>query len=230
VRVSLIEGPPYEPVTLEEAKRHLRVDLDDDDAFITDAIAVARNRVEIETGRQLITAAWQLTYDGWDLADQGWWTVGLAGAGSVGGHGLLPSLGWWWVDLPRPPLVTVDQVTYVDPAGVTQVWPEGRYQVDAPSGPTAPRGRLRPAYGESWPLVRAEMNALVINFTAGYGDEYQVPPLIKRAILLMVGDIYEHREDTASPEHSPGSGLVSLPYGVAALLRPFWARPIARVA
>lgn len=52
--------PAGEPLTLPEAKLHLRVDLDDDDALITALIAAAREQVEFLTGQRLMTQTWAL--------------------------------------------------------------------------------------------------------------------------------------------------------------------------
>ncbi|MEM7522567.1 MAG: head-tail connector protein [Pseudomonadota bacterium] len=51
---SVTEPPDDPPVTLAQAKTHLRVDFADDDAFITDAILAATDDIETYTGRYLI--------------------------------------------------------------------------------------------------------------------------------------------------------------------------------
>jgi len=53
-----------EPVSLAEAKLHLRVDFDDDDALIESLISAARVAAETLTGRQICTARWMRTLDG----------------------------------------------------------------------------------------------------------------------------------------------------------------------
>jgi uncharacterized phiE125 gp8 family phage protein len=52
-------------VTLAEAKAHLRVEHDDDDAVISALIAGARTHIEAQTRRALITQTWRLSYDLW---------------------------------------------------------------------------------------------------------------------------------------------------------------------
>ena len=61
----LLTGPAVEPVTLAEAKSHLRVAHDDDDDLIAALIAGSRIHVEMQTRRALITQAWRLTRDVW---------------------------------------------------------------------------------------------------------------------------------------------------------------------
>jgi uncharacterized phiE125 gp8 family phage protein len=64
VSLSLITPPTVEPVSLAEAKLHLRVDFDDDDALIESLISAARVAAETLTGRQICTARWMRTLDG----------------------------------------------------------------------------------------------------------------------------------------------------------------------
>ena len=58
--LQIVTPPANEPVSLLEAKQHLRVDGDDDDLLIGSLIAAARQAAETQTGRQLITARWKL--------------------------------------------------------------------------------------------------------------------------------------------------------------------------
>ena len=54
----IVTPPAEEPVSLAEAKLHLRVDIADDDALITALISAARQAAETITGRQIVTARW----------------------------------------------------------------------------------------------------------------------------------------------------------------------------
>lgn len=60
MRASLAVPPEGEPLMLAEAKLHLRVDLNDDDALITALISAAREQVEFLTGQRLMTQTWAL--------------------------------------------------------------------------------------------------------------------------------------------------------------------------
>ena len=103
MRASLTVPPAGEPLTLAEAKLHLRVDLNDDDALITALISAAREQVEFLTGQRLITQTWEL-----ELA-----------AGERGGlEGLLPiqsltSASAYNLDGRWPPTLTTPQAATV---------------------------------------------------------------------------------------------------------------------
>jgi uncharacterized phiE125 gp8 family phage protein len=61
----LLTPPALEPLTLAEAKAHLRVEHDDDNDVITGLVKGARSHVEIATRRALITQRWRLVRDCW---------------------------------------------------------------------------------------------------------------------------------------------------------------------
>lgn len=105
--LSLSSGPSVEPVSLAEAKAHLRVDTADDDDLITSLIQAAREYVENVTRRQLVTATWVLTRDN------------LAAV----------------MELVRPPLQSVTSVKYTDLAGDQQTASDTLYDVDADTLP-----------------------------------------------------------------------------------------------
>ncbi len=63
----LLTGPAVEPVSLAEAKAHLRVEHDDEDAAILALIAGARVHIESQTRRALITQTWRLVRDAWPV-------------------------------------------------------------------------------------------------------------------------------------------------------------------
>jgi uncharacterized phiE125 gp8 family phage protein len=226
--LNLVTGSTSQPVTLQEAKSHLRVTIDDDDALIQAQIEAATERVELETGRQLLHATWEFWLDrcpgasGSDSAS--------GGTADLGASAWLAWNDWWtrrFIDVPRPPLQSVLSITYVDTAGVQQTWDPALYQVHKPSGPLARRGRIQPAYGVAWPVTRDQMDAVVVQFTAGYGTSPDaVPQMLRRAILLIVGDFYGNREATIVNDSR--MTVETLPYGVADILRQYRARPILR--
>ncbi|MGE0501458.1 MAG: head-tail connector protein [Rhizobiaceae bacterium] len=61
--------PALEPVTLVEAKTHLRVGHDSEDPLISALVRAAREEVERSTGLALIAQSWRLTLDDWPLSE-----------------------------------------------------------------------------------------------------------------------------------------------------------------
>ncbi|HEY0282981.1 MAG TPA: head-tail connector protein, partial [Rhizomicrobium sp.] len=82
--LTLVTPPAAEPVTLAEAKAHLKVDTSADDALITSLIVAARARAEWHSGCAFVTQSWTLWLDAWPR------------------NGL--------VEIPLPPLQSVTQV------------------------------------------------------------------------------------------------------------------------
>lgn len=171
MRLHLVTAPTVEPVTLEEARLHRRVDDSADDALITELIAAGRQIFEGETGRQLITATWRLDLDAFPASDR------------------LP------VIVPKAPLLTVTSITYLDSSGNSQTWSASEYTVRTYDGPFARPGMVYPSPDEEYPDTYPVRNAVSVNFTAGYGaDASLVPESVKATIKEMVGDLYEERE------------------------------------
>jgi uncharacterized phiE125 gp8 family phage protein len=162
--VSVATLPAVEPVGLVEAKLHLRVDIDDDDSLITSLISAARESVEKQGSLTLIS-------------------TGLVARTKAFASEML---------LPRPPLISVDALKYVDADGVLQTLDANEYQVSNGSHP----GRIWRAYGASWPATRDQPQAVQVEYTAGFGDAAEdVPAALRQAMLLLIGAWYEHREE-----------------------------------
>jgi uncharacterized phiE125 gp8 family phage protein len=178
-------APAAEPVSVAEAKEHLRVDDTSNDTLIGVLIAAARESVEGMTGRALVTQTWRLTLDAFPCDTL--------------------------IRLPRPNLLTVTSVAYVDENGDPQTWDSANYVVDTASLP----GALRLAYDVDWPTTRTQPNAVTITYTAGYGLAAAVPSAIKAAVLLMVGDLFANREGQIV------GTIVAANPTVAALLAPY---------
>lgn len=162
-------------MSLSEAKLHLRVDIDDDDALIEGLISAARQAAQTRTGLQLVTARWKLVLD--RFADSG----GVDRADSC------------VIRLPKCPVQSVVSVEYLDMASALQTIDPADYTVDVASQPA----RLTPVFGKAWPASLPQIGSVVITFDAGYGAPADVPEGIKSWIKLRVGSLYAHREEAA---------------------------------
>lgn len=186
-------APLVEPVTVDEAKLHCRVDGIDEDAWFTTAIGAARRWCENLCERAFITQTWRVHLDAFpDECEDG-------------GRILLP----------RPRLLTVTSIVYLDTAGVSQTLSASVYQVDDKAEP----GCVLPAPDEEWPDTQEQrVNAVTVTYTAGYGaTAADVDPLAIQAIKLLVSHWYENRETTAV-------GFVSaeMANSLRQLLAPLW--------
>ena len=180
--LQLVTPPAGEPISLAEAKQHLRVDGGDDDALIGSLITAARQAAETITGRQLMTARWRLVLDAFPGP-----LLMHAGSGSsfsLPAHAIL---------LAKCPVQSVVSVEYLDMNGTTQVLPASDYVLDAACEPA----RLIPVFGKTWPPTLPQIGAVTVTFDAGYGSASEVPEGLKSWIKLRVGSLYGHREEMA---------------------------------
>src|SRR5262245_39783563 len=63
----LLTAPGGEPLSLAEAKLHLRVAHDDEDDAIVALVAAARTQIETTTRRAFITQHWRVVRDCWPI-------------------------------------------------------------------------------------------------------------------------------------------------------------------
>jgi uncharacterized phiE125 gp8 family phage protein len=156
---------------MTEVRQHLRLDSDDEqDRFMGILVPAAEQWAESATGRQLVTATWQM------------WMSCFPGDGCP-------------IWLPHMPLQSVTHVKYYDSAGVQQTWAAANYTVDAPVGPKCGPGRIVPKAGISYPSTYGSPYEVEIEWGAGYST---VPALMKQGLLSIVGDLFEHREASIS--------------------------------
>lgn len=183
--IEVITAPAEEPVSLQEAKDHLRVEVSADDSLIARLITDAREWSEWYTRRALVTQTWKL----WCRQFPGVCTD-QDGEPAIAGRGL--SAYDQAIVLPGGKVSAVTAVSYVDTGGVTQTLDADAYALDAKD----PRSlaRLVPAYGMAWPSTRDIPNAVSVAYQVGYGGASAVPAVFKQAILLHVGWSYENRE------------------------------------
>lgn len=201
---SLITPPTIEPIDLDEVKRHLRFQTTSEDTLLDTYIAAARMYFEEQTGRQLMRATWERRFEAFPTTlTSRPYPAGL-------------------IELPHPPLLSVVSVVHTaegSPDETTLV--EGTdYDIDAPRGPYASRGVVRPITGGSWPSPTTGLGAVRIRYDAGYGDHPgDVPELIKGALYFLVGHFHKFRAEIY--EGAPGSSIQGMPLGAEAIIRAF---------
>ncbi len=160
-------APTVEPVTLAEAKAHLRVDTATDDSYIATLITAAREWVEEYLDRALVHQQYVMRLDSFPYE----------------------------FELPRPPMATSGTatavlVTYTLGDDSTATLSSTQYRVDRNATP----GVVRQLRAGTWPGNLDDQNAVTVTWWAGYGASgTAVPAAIRHAILMLVGFWYDNR-------------------------------------
>ena len=167
--VTRATGPAVEPLTVAEAKLHLRVDTTEDDTYIGTLITAAREWVENYLDRTLITT--QLILRAAEFPTEE-------------------------LELARPPMVasgtaTAVVITYTLADTTTATLSTALYRVDRTSTP----GNVAPIINGTWPSdVIEDANAVAVTYWAGYGPtSASVPATIRHAMLMLIGHWYDRR-------------------------------------
>lgn len=177
MRVETLAPVASEPVSLSEARAHLRVDHDDEDALIAAYVSAAREKLEAMTGRLFVQR--QATFSASVWASE--------------------------YRTPLAPLSAVSSVQYVDAQGATQNLTGTDWYSRAGLD-----GRVYLTGHEP-----SRQDNSLITVTATVGDA-TCPHPIRAAILLIVGQLFEVRQDVVI-----GVSAAGIPNGAAALAAPY---------
>jgi uncharacterized phiE125 gp8 family phage protein len=170
-RIERLSPPAVEALTLDEVKRHGRIDSADENAWLLSAIKAARQAIEGPTGAgvAIVAAQWRLPLDAF------------------------PAEIW----IPLGPVISIDAIGYRDAAGVLQTLAPARYQWRKGTL----EARIKPAHGDAWPSTREQYDAVQVTFTAGFaGTESNPPDLagidepLKFAMLMLIRHWDANRE------------------------------------
>jgi uncharacterized phiE125 gp8 family phage protein len=208
LRPVLVTAPAATPITLEEAKRHCRIDTSDEDELIVALVDAATAYLDGWAGilgRCLVSQVWRRDFPSFPC--WGWNGCGLPGDGAL--------------RLPFSPILAVTKIEYYDSANalttleeITDMHPAATLfvmQEDALSPYVAsPAGSTT-----SWPTAYSRVEAVRVTATYGYGAASAVPEAIKQAMKLMVSHWYQNREAVAT------GSMAEMPMAVMALLSPF---------
>lgn len=199
--LSLVTAPAIEPVTADEVKAQLELEVSDTsrDSQIELYIQASRQVIEQLTGLALITQTWRMTIDHWPGEREEWWDGVRDGAISDLVAGGRKSN----IILPRYPLQSVDSVD----ADGQPVTVGDTFIVDTQEQP----GRLVIKRGVAWPVVLDNANGIEIEFMSGFGSSSSdVPAALRLAIMQMAAYMFEHRGDCNTDSAYKMSGAESL--------------------
>ncbi|NWG72921.1 MAG: hypothetical protein HXY23_15135 [Parvularculaceae bacterium] len=163
-----VSGPAVEPVSLAEAKAHLRVTGAAEDLLVASLVTAARVHIELTLSRAFITQGWSWFIDAWP-----------AGA-------TLP--------LPLSPVQSIGAIRVLAAGDEIVTLPPSAYLLDGAAQPSrviAKSGSWR----DGTPAPAYAANGIEIQLIAGYGPlPSDVPQPIRQAILLLAAHWFERRE------------------------------------
>ena len=163
----VVTPPAAEPITVAQAKDHLRVTIDDDDTPIGEIIEGARTRAEEYSGYSIMPQTLRLDLNCFPAAGKA-------------------------IEIDHGPIRSITSVGYVDVNGDSQTWDSAEYQVQLGGRP----GLLKPASGLVYPSTQVDTFAAVqVTFEAGYADATKVIKSLRRAIYFLVGHYYANTEE-----------------------------------
>lgn len=202
LRAKVITHATGRLLSLESCRNHLEIvpidgDSDNeshpDDQLILGLLDAAVAHAEQFTGLSLLVRTWEAAMDEF------------------------PAEGF---ELPRPPFIELLSFSAVNDSD-GELDPT-TYVVDDYGTPEQPVV-LRAA--SSWPTVTKAPNTIKVRYRAGYqaeedpdSDAAPLPRSLRAAVLLVLGHLYENREDSVE------KALASIPNGAEALMRPLRVR------
>lgn len=194
--VRLVVKGTGEPITLDQARKHLRLDTfgsppshPDDDMIENVYLPIARGMCEVLSGRSFIPQTYEAVFSGMPAY--------------YDCQGLRLGVG---------PVRGIESVNYIE-NGQTVTMDPTAYVLDPVDG------SLLPAYGTTWPTVFGG-TSMRVRFAAGYDPvgsspyEFIMPSQHLWAMYLALGHVYENRENTSS------INLHEIPMGIKAMLQP----------
>lgn len=198
--LKVVSKPPVEPITLTEAKSHLRVTHNEEDNLIESLIQVAREKCEAYSNRSYVQRTLKQTFHNWPD---------------------FPAV------LKRPPVQEITKIEYKKEDASVIEWDASNYFLDDIS--FSPKVFLAPDYNMPGDILYPA-NAIQITYKAGYqpddtGDttDYTVniPERYKHAIKLLIGEWWENREEIIK-----GTTAQKIPDGVQSLLMSDRVMPV----
>lgn len=164
--LTLYAAPTAEPLTLDEAKVQCGVagDVTYHNEKLEALVKAAREKVETDTGRALMSQTWDMTFDLWPC-------------------GLGP------IFIPKSPVSAITHIKYYDTSNVQQTLNTSVYKTLLDREPA----EIRLKNAQSWPSLYGETGVCVVRFVCGYASALAVPASLKQAIHMLVTHWFENR-------------------------------------
>ena len=170
--LSLVTAPTVEPIGLQEAKVHLRIDGSDSDTYINTLIVAARKHVENVTRRRLVQQTWDYTLAEFPTGD---------------------------ICLPIQPVSSITSVNYVNGSGVTTPFTDFTLINDGPRSRVVRNFNISwPSTRVHGNAVTVRFVCGYDPTTDSPQDlTGNIPRDIRAAMKLIIGDLYENRESSS---------------------------------
>lgn len=183
----IIQGPASEPIDIDLARRHCRVDSDYDDDLLSMYLTSARIWAETFLNRALFTQQLQYSIT---------WAPPPTATPLVPQSLIVFPLNWpplvkRPIELPRAPTQSVEQITWGPLEDMQLADPED-YTLNL---------AVEPGYVAVKPqlLPQIPQQSMIIDYTSGYDDSdpTKIPTPILHGVLLLTAFLYEQRGDAS---------------------------------
>lgn len=192
--VRVITEPSVEPISLQEAKDHLRETGSDQDSVLLALIVAARQYAENYLRRSLVQQTLELTLDRFPGRT---------------------------IELPNPPVQSVTHVKYIDSTGTLQTMDSTLYTLDSYRAPARLEpvwGQIWPYTRSDLNAVQIRYVAGYAPTSSPTDYRENVPAAVKAWMKARVAQLYEHREGIVVG----GGGIAEIPRAyIDGLLDPY---------
>ncbi len=151
-------------LALPDVKKHLNVDHENDDSYISDLIEFVHDYAKRICNRAIISSTWAYCLDQFPTKNSG------------------------LILLPRGKVSSVTSVKYYDDDGALNTIASTNYQTVLAKVPA----EIVPVSGYYWPVAGDRLAAVEITYVAGWAAS-AVPASLKRAMLLHINHLYDVR-------------------------------------
>jgi len=199
VQSKVTTKPSIQPVTLDEVKASLRITNTAEDALLTQYIEDATLYAEDFMGRKLINQTITSYYSTWnELQTLHWNGVKVGSINHLSGGGS--------VDLQYAPAISITTVHLIDTDNSETLYASSNYYLDNFDNDVKPSIVLNEGASITGNL-RAK-NSIKVVWQAGYGTlATDVPSVIRRGILTLIGGLYSNRGDCSIGDCAEGCGV-----------------------
>lgn len=202
--LSIITDVAAEPLSADNVREYAHIDDGVETTVIDNMIKSSRMYVENYTGRSLLNRTLKFSIDYLEEVDQPLWEGTRIGPDMT--------IRRRYLQLPRPPVVSVTSVKTFDDADTETTFDSSKYYVDNQREPA----RIILRNGETWPTALRVGNAIEVTYVSGYGaSRSDVPEALIQGLLSHITFMYENRGDAYGKPQNP------LPHSIKYLLEPY---------